>query len=273
MLESHGCLRVGCALDFALGRAHRNFPWSVSAGNPLGVFPERLTDRMNFYKRHLGDYAKDTRHLNLTEHGAYTMLLDFYYSTEKPLPHDILKFMAPRTKDELAAYRSVLKQFFTKQNGSVWFHGRCCEEIKRYKEKIDTYRASGRKGGSKRQAIAKQSLSGADDFRLENQIPDTRGQEPEPDNRRVNGVGSKFINNRDMERDGEAVNGSAKNAETFSPPIPEMVNSLGVNELKGLRTTLLRTVYDERIPNDFRNVCSERVTQIEKRLRKKGVAV
>lgn len=230
---------------------------------------------MNFYKRYPGDYACDTRHLEYHEHGAYTLLLDHYYSTERPLPAneaEIFKIMCAKTEIEKAAIRSVLSQFFTHSKRG-YSHKRCGEEIKKYKAKISAYRVSGRKGGSKRQAIAKQSLSGADDFRLENQIPDTRGQEPEPDNRRVNGVGSKFINNRDMERDGEAVNGSAKNAETFSPPIPEMVNSLGVNELKGLRTTLLRTVYDERMPNDFRNVCSERVTQIEKRLRKKGVAV
>ncbi len=30
---------------------------------------------MNYYERHLGDYAKDTAHLTMIEHGAYTLLL------------------------------------------------------------------------------------------------------------------------------------------------------------------------------------------------------
>ena len=44
-----------------------------------------LQGKQNYYKRHLGDYAmKDTRHPSL-EHGAYCLLLDYYYSTEKPI--------------------------------------------------------------------------------------------------------------------------------------------------------------------------------------------
>src|SRR5574340_208016 len=40
---------------------------------------------MNFYKRHLGDYAKHAGHLSMLEHGAYTLLLDRYYTTERPI--------------------------------------------------------------------------------------------------------------------------------------------------------------------------------------------
>jgi hypothetical protein len=31
---------------------------------------------MKFYQRHLGDYARDTAHLSLLEHGVYSVLLD-----------------------------------------------------------------------------------------------------------------------------------------------------------------------------------------------------
>ena len=41
---------------------------------------------MNFYKRFIGDYQRDTAHLAMLEHGAYTALLDAYHATEKPLP-------------------------------------------------------------------------------------------------------------------------------------------------------------------------------------------
>jgi hypothetical protein len=41
---------------------------------------------VNFYKRFMGDYAKDTSHLSLVEHGAYALLLDAQYAMEKGLP-------------------------------------------------------------------------------------------------------------------------------------------------------------------------------------------
>jgi uncharacterized protein YdaU (DUF1376 family) len=136
---------------------------------------------LNFYKRFIGDYAADTRHLSVLEHGAYTLLLDLYYGTEKPLPRNILALMAPRSDDELRAFKVVLKQFFTKQNGSVWFHKRCAQEIKRYKDKIEQNRLSGRKGGINRQANAKRTLDVKSDFRLENQNQN-QNQKSEPEN-------------------------------------------------------------------------------------------
>jgi len=44
---------------------------------------------MNFYQHHLGDYAKDTGHLSLLEHGVLRTLLDWQYSSERPLPAEI----------------------------------------------------------------------------------------------------------------------------------------------------------------------------------------
>jgi uncharacterized protein YdaU (DUF1376 family) len=68
---------------------------------------------MNYYKRHLGDYAKDTKHLTLAEHGAFTVLLDYYYATEKPIPDDRCERIANAYANyERAAVRSVLLEFF-----------------------------------------------------------------------------------------------------------------------------------------------------------------
>jgi uncharacterized protein YdaU (DUF1376 family) len=68
---------------------------------------------MNYYKRHLGDYAKDTRHLSLMEHGAFCLLLDYYYATEKAIPDDRCERIANAYADaERVAVRSVLKEFF-----------------------------------------------------------------------------------------------------------------------------------------------------------------
>ena len=46
------------------------------------------TERMNFYKHHLGDYDGATMHLSWDEDMAYTRLLRAYYRREKPIPAD-----------------------------------------------------------------------------------------------------------------------------------------------------------------------------------------
>jgi uncharacterized protein YdaU (DUF1376 family) len=97
---------------------------------------------MNYYKRHLGDYAKDTRHLTLLEHGAYCLLLDYYYSTEKPIPDDRCERIAgARTEAEIAAVRSVLKEFFIK-DGDVWRSKKADEVIAESTSKSAKARAS-----------------------------------------------------------------------------------------------------------------------------------
>jgi len=89
---------------------------------------------MNYYKRHIGDYAAATRHLSMLEHGAYTMLLDVYYTSEQPLPADIKKAArkaGARSKDEVAAVEMVLGEFFTLQ-ADGWHSARCDAEIREY---------------------------------------------------------------------------------------------------------------------------------------------
>ena len=43
---------------------------------------------MNYYQRHIGDYARKTMGLSLLEHGIYTLLLDAYYDHEGVLPRN-----------------------------------------------------------------------------------------------------------------------------------------------------------------------------------------
>ncbi len=73
---------------------------------------------MNYYRRYSGDYLRDTARLNLTEHGAYTLLMDYYYTEEKPLPLDqeelFLMVRAMRPIDR-SAVEKVLGLYFTKQ--------------------------------------------------------------------------------------------------------------------------------------------------------------
>ncbi len=102
---------------------------------------------MNYYERHLGDYAKDTAHLSMLEHGAYNLLLDRYYGTEAGIPAEqVYRVTRARTKDERAAVDAVLAEFFQLQDGA-WTKGRCDEEIARAQTRISAARENGKRGG------------------------------------------------------------------------------------------------------------------------------
>ena len=90
---------------------------------------------MNFYERHLGDYAKEAGHLSLLEHGVYTLLMDRYYSTEQGIPADQAhRLSRARTSDERAAVDAVLGEFFILEGG-VYINLRAQAVIAAYQEK------------------------------------------------------------------------------------------------------------------------------------------
>jgi uncharacterized protein YdaU (DUF1376 family) len=100
-----------------------------------------------YYKRHLGDYAKDTGHLSALEHGIYTLLLDRYYSTERPIPEaDAEKVGRVRTAQERAALQSVLDEYFKPHDG-LWHHSYADKVIDKAHMKAGTSRANGKLGG------------------------------------------------------------------------------------------------------------------------------
>lgn len=102
---------------------------------------------MNYYERHLGDYAKDTAHLSMLEHGAYNLLLDRYYSTETGIPASQAHRLArARTKEEKQAVDDVLGEFFT-LSGDVWINKRADEEVAKAQVKINAAKENGKKGG------------------------------------------------------------------------------------------------------------------------------
>lgn len=103
---------------------------------------------MNYYERHLGDYAKDTGHLSLLEHGVYTLLLDRYYATECGIPEDQAHRLArARTAEERAAVDAVLADFFILTD-SVWVNRRVAEELEKANNRINAARENGKKGGN-----------------------------------------------------------------------------------------------------------------------------
>ena len=126
---------------------------------------------LNYYERYCGDYQRDTAHLSLAEHGAYTMLLDTYFSVEKPLPNDLpslYRVCRAMTRLEQQAVKSVAEQFFPISEVDGLRHNqRADREIAKARPKIEAARINGRKGGRpSRQSVihtsqaARQATSG-----------------------------------------------------------------------------------------------------------------
>jgi uncharacterized protein YdaU (DUF1376 family) len=157
---------------------------------------------MNYYERHLGDYARDTAHLTLLEHGVYTILLDRYYVTEQGIP-DSQKYRLARARsdEERAAVDTVLMEFFTPvektqekpsgfssglDNEKVWINNRADEEIAKARSKICASRENGKKGGrpAKQQEKTQEKPSGFSSGyenktqQKAHQTPDTNHQTP-----------------------------------------------------------------------------------------------
>lgn len=68
---------------------------------------------MHYYQFNLGDYARDTQHLDEMEDLAYRRMLDLYYLKEGPLPksvEQISRLIRMRTHSESIA--NVLQEFF-----------------------------------------------------------------------------------------------------------------------------------------------------------------
>lgn len=104
--------------------------------------------RMNYYRRYMGDYARDTAHLSLLEHGAYCLLLDYCYSNDTPtlppLPQ-LYRICRAITPDEQAAVDAVVAQY--------WPNKHLGEDIPKALEAIDQMRQAGRRGVAIREAM------------------------------------------------------------------------------------------------------------------------
>lgn len=107
---------------------------------------------LNYYRRYPGDYGRDTSHLSLAEHGAYNILLDHVYTTEKPLPESldaIYRICRAMTAVDRAVVRSVVQQFFP-LNGHGRLNPRAARQIKDERKRIDEAREKAEKAAKAR---------------------------------------------------------------------------------------------------------------------------
>ena len=85
----------------------------------------------HWYARYVGDYMKKTQNLSMVEHGAYTLLLDYYYSTGEPIPanaeqmHRICRAFA--SVEQEAVQTIITKYFYL--DGEVYRNRKADEEL------------------------------------------------------------------------------------------------------------------------------------------------
>lgn len=113
----------------------------------------------------------------MLEHGAYTLLLDRYYATERPIAHDdAYRVCRARSKEERAAVDSVLGEFFLLTEGLL-HNKRADEEIGRASHQREVNQEIGKRGGRpKRTEPITESVSEMEPINNPSQTPDTRHQ-------------------------------------------------------------------------------------------------
>lgn len=141
---------------------------------------------MHYYTRHIGDYAKDTGHLSLLEHGVYTVLLDWCYATEKALPDDlesVYRICRAQISAEKKAVQRVVEEFFpASESGRK--NKRAVLEINEFRRKSEKNgKAAALRWQCERNANAQQTQSDGNTTRA--RVPLTNTQEPISNNHAV----------------------------------------------------------------------------------------
>jgi uncharacterized protein YdaU (DUF1376 family) len=103
---------------------------------------------MPFY---IGDYLRDTQHLNAEKHGAYVLLIFAYWVSGAPLPDDDehLATIARVPLDRWHGIRNIIAAFFDIAHG-VWRHKRVDIELRRAKRISKERSKAGAEGAAKR---------------------------------------------------------------------------------------------------------------------------
>lgn len=129
---------------------------------------------MRFYNFDIDDYRAATAHLSMEEHYIYRWLIDEYYETEQPIPHErrLLMRRMRLTSDQAELLDIVLDEFFDgTEEGYV--HARIEGDLEKIYAKSAKARASaearwkkkGKKGKSDTDAMRTHTPSNADVMR------------------------------------------------------------------------------------------------------------
>ncbi|MFN7432797.1 MAG: YdaU family protein [Betaproteobacteria bacterium] len=136
---------------------------------------------MNFVKLYIGDYQRDTGHLSIAEHGAYLLMLQHAYATEKPLPTGkaLHRLLRAESKADRDAIDSVVRQFWAESAAGL-VNARADEEIRKADHQRTVNREVGKLGGRPRKTESvTESPPEPEPNDNPSQTPDTRHQTPD----------------------------------------------------------------------------------------------
>lgn len=139
---------------------------------------------MNFFKLYIGDYQRDTAHLSVTEHGAYLLMLQHYYATEKPLPPGkaLHRMLRAQDKQERDAIDAVASQFW-KETPAGLINERADAELSKAGAQAETNARIAREREARRKSLREQHEESTNRATNDepNQTPDTRHHSQTPD--------------------------------------------------------------------------------------------
>ena len=95
---------------------------------------------MYYYQHHIGDFIKDTSHLNDHQLATYLRMLWSYYTEEKPFKSEYENIAFAMRSDE-KTIRLLLQHFFV-ETPDGWSHNRCEREIQDFHKKSQLARDS-----------------------------------------------------------------------------------------------------------------------------------
>jgi uncharacterized protein YdaU (DUF1376 family) len=104
---------------------------------------------MNYFDLHIGDYQRKTAHLTLAQHGAYSLMLQAFYQSEKPLPADprvLYRLLRAETGAERKAIDTVAAEFW-RNDGTGLTNKKAAEVLAEYKRWVEKQKANGKLGG------------------------------------------------------------------------------------------------------------------------------
>jgi uncharacterized protein YdaU (DUF1376 family) len=107
---------------------------------------------LNYYRRYVGDYLRDTVRLSMLEHGAYNLMLDYYYADEQPLPlerDELYVMVRAMSSADRKAVDKVLSLYFSEAEDG-YRHKRADREIQVAQRTIAKQRLSGSESAAKR---------------------------------------------------------------------------------------------------------------------------
>ena len=131
---------------------------------------------MNYYRRYIGDYRRDTGTLTLTDHGVYTLILDEYYAQLGVIPRHLSELnilCRANTKAEKESVMRVAERFFPTDDSGVRRNRRADEELEKSLRAIDKMKLAGIEGNKKRWREASGGGSGTRSGRGSGDDPST----------------------------------------------------------------------------------------------------